>query len=203
MADIELSVERRDSQGSAPSRRMRHAGRVPGVVYGHGAAPIAVSVDARDLRHALASKAGANALFNLSIGSERHLAMARELQHHPVRHAISHVDFLIVGRDEVISADVPLEFVGESVSVNHQDGTIEHLVQSVTVKAKPGAIPASIRLDVSDLEIGDSLTIGDLVVPAGVTLEGDPETAVVIAHPPRKVAVEAEGEVAEPAGETA
>lgn len=199
MADIQLTAQPRDGRGTRESRRMRTAGRIPGVVYGHGSDPVAVSVDARELRHALTSKAGANALFDLLVGSERHLAMARDMQHHPVRRTISHVDFLIVGRDELITAEVPIEFVGEAVSVNRQDGTVEHLMLSVVVKAKPADIPAAITVDVSALEIGDSVTVGGLVLPAGVSIESDPDTAVAIAQPPRSVSAPGDGG-AEPGG---
>ena len=108
MAEITLVAEPGRTTGSSESRRLRAAGRIPAVVYGHGMEGLSVSVDGRELRHALSGDAGTNQLLELKIGSDSHLAMARVLQRHPVRHTVMHVDFQVVSRDEVISAEVPL-----------------------------------------------------------------------------------------------
>src|ERR1700722_5578002 len=135
MAEITLVAEPGRTTGSSESRRMRSAGRVPAVVYGHGIEGISVSVEGRDLRHALSGEAGLNQLLSLKVGSDTHLAMARSLQRHPVRHTVLHVDFQIVSRDEVISAEVPIVLVGESKSVEQEKGIVEQLLTSLTVNA--------------------------------------------------------------------
>lgn len=196
MADIALDAEPRKDQGSSASRRLRSTGRVPGVVYGHGEKPIAVSVDGRALRQAFSTAAGENVLFDLAIGKEKHLAMARDLQRHPVRRTISHVDFLVVNRNEVVTAEVPLTLIGEALAVTRPGGNVEQALFTLHVKARPADIPASIEFDITELELGHSIRVSDLTVPKGVTIELDPETPVVVAIAPRGT-VSAEGEPGE------
>lgn len=194
MPEIALAVDARLDTGSAASRRLRGAGRIPAVVYGHGAEPLSIDVDARALRNALTSEAGTNALLRLELGSTEHLVLAREIQRHPVRHTVSHVDFQIVRRDEIVHSEVGLTLVGEAEAVNKADGTIGQEFFSVEVKAKPADLPSHVEIDISELQIGDHITVADLKLPAGVAIDLDPETVLVVAHPPR---VAAEGAVAE------
>jgi large subunit ribosomal protein L25 len=191
MAEIMLVAEPGRLTGSAASRRLRAAGRVPAVVYGHGGEGTSVSVDGRDLRHALSGTSGLNQLLSLKVGSETHLAMARSLQRHPVRHTVVHVDFQIVRRDEVISADVPILLVGEARAVEQEQGLVEHLLTSLTVNAVPGLIPAHLEVDISELTIGEGLRVSDLALPEGVTTDTSPEELVVLASATR-AAVEEE-----------
>ncbi len=181
MAELTLVAEPGRATGSAASRRMRATGRVPAVVYGHGAEPQAVSVDGRDLRIALSGGAGVNQLLSLDVAGERHLALARVLQRDPVRSAVIHVDFQVVSRDEVISAEVPVNLVGEAKAVEQEKGIVEHILSSLTVRAKPGSIPDSIEVDVSGLTVGDTVRVGQLELPAGVTTDVDPDETVVVA----------------------
>jgi large subunit ribosomal protein L25 len=179
MADIALIAEPRTEQGSSASRRLRHAGRIPAVVYGHGAEPIPVSVDSRALRQVFNTAAGENVLLDLSIGTERHLAMARDLQRHPVRRTISHVDFLVVNRDEVVSAEVPVVLLGEALHVTRGGGTVDQTTFTLPVKAKPSDIPSHVEIDITDLELGHAIRAADVSVPAGVIIELEPETVLV------------------------
>ncbi|MBW3615412.1 MAG: 50S ribosomal protein L25, partial [Actinobacteria bacterium] len=147
-----------------------------------GADPVSVAVDARELRHALNTDAGVNALVNLSIDGKSQLTMARVLQRHPVRHNVTHVDFQIVNRDEVVSAEVPVNLVGEAIAVHRADGVIEQAMFALTVQATPARIPAHIDIDISGLNVGDSVRIGDLVLPPGVSTDLDPEEAILVAQ---------------------
>jgi len=181
MADYTLVAEAGRTTGTRSTGRLRATGRVPAVVYGHGSAPISISVDGRELRHALSTDAGLNQLLNLEVDGTHHLALARELQRHPVRNTVIHVDFQIVRRDEVISADVPIVLVGEAKDIEVAKGLIEQPLLTLTINATPGTIPQSIELDISELQIGDQIRISDLALPAGVTTDLDPEEIVVIA----------------------
>lgn len=186
MAEITLPVESGRITGSRSSGRLRAEGKIPGVVYGHGIEALPVAVGVRALRAALTTEAGHNALLNLEIeGGASHLTLARELQRHPVRHNVTHVDFLIVRRDEVISADVPINLIGDAVKVHRGDGVVDQQVFSLTVLATPALIPNTIDIDVSELEIGDAVRVADLALPAGVVTEVEPDVAVVIAQPPQ------------------
>lgn len=185
MAEIQIVAETGRAPGSRASNRLRGEGKIPGVVYGHGTAPIAVAVDGRELRHALNTEAGVNVVLNLTIDGRAHLTMARVLQRHPVRHNVTHVDFQIVKADEVVSAEVPVNLTGEAVAVHRADGVIEQAMFALTVQATPGRIPSHIDIDISGLTVGESIRIGDVSLPAGVNTELDPEEAIVVAQGPQ------------------
>lgn len=182
MAEIQIVAETGRPPGTRASKRLRREGKIPGVVYGHGTDPIAVAVDARELRHALNTEAGVNAVVNLTIDGTSHLTMPRVLQRHPVRHNVTHVDFQIVNRDEVVSAEVPVNLVGEATAVYRADGVVEQAMFALTVQATPARIPSHVDIDISGLSVGESIRIGDLVLPDGVTTELDPEEAIVVAQ---------------------
>jgi large subunit ribosomal protein L25 len=182
MAEIQLIAETGREAGSRASKRLRREGKIPGVVYGHGAEPVSVAIDARELRHALNGEAGVNALLNLSIDGKSQLTMARVLQRHPVRNTVTHVDFQVVSRDEVMAAEVPFTLVGEAKEVTNNDGVVEQAMFALTIHATPSAIPAHLEVDISGLTIGDAIRVGDLKLPAGVTTEVDPEEAIVVAQ---------------------
>jgi large subunit ribosomal protein L25 len=206
MAEIQLVAEPGRPEGSSASRRLRREGRIPAVVYGHGIEPIPVSVDARELRVALNGEAGSRALLDLRVGGERHLAVARQLQRHPVRHTVTHVDFQVVSRDEIISAEVPVLLVGEAVEVHRGGGTVGQELNTLLVKARPADLPAHIEVDVSELSIGQTIRVGEVPLPDGVTTDVDPEHAVAIGQAPQAMALpeeEAAAEAGTAAGEGA
>ena len=184
MEEVTLTAEVGRPVGSRPSRRLRAAGKVPAVLYGHGTDPMALAVDSRELRNALTGDAGLNALITVNVDSESHLAMARHLQRHPVKGTVDHVDFVIVRRDEIVTAEVPINLVGEATEVNQNDGIVEQQLFSLTIKAKPMDIPASLEADISGLVIGEAVRVADLKLPSGVETEVDPEEAVVVGQPP-------------------
>ncbi len=150
MAEVKLVAEVGRPIGSSSSRRLRHTGRVPAVVYGHGMKPLPISVGARDLRSAL-SVHGLNQVLTLDVDGSTHLVLARQLQRHPVRHTVAHVDFQVVRRDEVVSAEVPLVLVGTATQVERERGLLEHTLTSLSVRSTPEQIPQEIRVDVSAL----------------------------------------------------
>jgi large subunit ribosomal protein L25 len=202
MAEVVLAAQVGRPLGSRAVRRLRREGKIPGVIYGHGTDPVPVAVGARELRVALNSDAGANQLLSLDTGSGTYLTIARDMQRHPVAQTVTHVDFVIVRRDEVISADVPITVVGEAIEVHHGDGLVEQQMFTLPINALPTDIPTSIEADVSELTIGGQVRVSDLVLPAGVTTDVDAETTVVVGQPPRVVVEEAaEGEAVEGAAE--
>jgi large subunit ribosomal protein L25 len=179
--DITLVAETGRSTGSPASRRLRATGRVPAVLYGRGAEPAPISVEWRDLRSALTTDKGLNALLTLKIDGSSTKAIVKEMQRHPVRRDVLHVDFLAVDVDKPITTDVPLLVEGEPEKVIRDDGVVEQILNVLIVTAKPDAIPGHIAVDVSDLEIGQHITVGDLQLPADVTTEADPEETIVTA----------------------
>jgi large subunit ribosomal protein L25 len=181
MAEISLVAEPGRATGSSASKRIRRTGRIPAVVYGHGIDALAVSVDAREFRHALSGDAGLNQLLSLEVDGRSHLTLARVLQRHPVRNTVVHVDFQVVRRDEIVSAEVPVVLIGEAKAVEADRGVIEQPLTSLTVNANPGNIPNELPYDISALEVGVTIRVGDLTLPAGVTTDVDPEEPVIIA----------------------
>src|SRR3954449_11752076 len=181
MAEITLPAHTGRPTGSRPSNRLRGEGKVPGTVYGLGSDAISVSVDWRALRHALTTDAGLNALINLEIdGHATELTIVKDLQRHPIRRSVLHVDFLRVSRDVAIEVDVPIILEGEAEEVTRDDGVVEHMLFQLTVRAKPGSIPNELIVDISGLAIGDAIRVGDLSLPSGVETDADPDEPIVI-----------------------
>ena len=207
MPEIALAAEVGRPSGSRAAKRLRRSGKIPGVVYGHGAEPVPVAVDARALRAALTTQAGMNALLDLQVDGTSHLTLAREVQRDPVRGTVLHVDFLIVRRDEVISADIPINLVGEAEELHRNDGVVDQQLFTLAVESTPDRIPPSIEVDISGLAIGDTVRVGDLRLPEGVAAAADPETAVVVGQPPQvteeDLITEAEAAAAEAEAEAA
>ena len=194
MEEVTITAQVGRPIGSRSSRRLRATGKVPAVLYGHGTDAMALAVDSRELRNALTGDAGLNALITLNVDSESHLAMARHLQRHPVKGTVDHVDFVIVRRDEIVTADVPINLVGEATEVNQNDGIVEQQLFTLPIKAKPMDIPASLEADISGLVIGEAVRVADLQLPSGVETEVDPEEAVVVGQPPAAVELPEPGE---------
>jgi large subunit ribosomal protein L25 len=203
MAEVVLAAEIGRPIGSRAVRRLRREGKIPGVIYGHGTDPLPIAVVGRELRVALNGEAGANQLLSLETGTTTYLALAREMQRHPIAQTVTHVDFQIVSRDEVIAADVPIILIGEALEVQHGDGLVDQQMFTLAIKARPADIPTSIEVDISALTIGDQLRVSDLSLPSGVETEVDPESAIAIGQPPRVVTLEETGEEGEEGAATA
>lgn len=187
-----LTATPRTEFGTRISKRLRRDGKVPGVVYSDGKEATSFQVESRDARVILGE---GHALFDLQIeGSDAVPVVVKEQQHHPVRGDLQHLDLQQVDLNQAIQAEVAVELTGDDVSPGvKQGGVLEHVTREVTVEALPTEIPDSITLDVSEMEINDTLTLEDLVAPDGVTLIADDpaEVTLVTLSPPR---VEAEPE---------
>jgi large subunit ribosomal protein L25 len=203
MAEITLPAASGRITGTRPSKRLRAEGRVPATVYGLGSEAVSVSVDWRKLRGALTTDAGLNALINLEVdGHASELTIVKDLQRHPIRRDVLHVDFLRVSRDVAIEVDVPIVLSGEAEEVTRNDGVVDHLLFQLTIRAKPGSIPNELSVDISALTINEAIRVGDLSLPPGVETDADPEEPIVIGQPPRVEEPEVvEGEEAEAAAE--
>jgi large subunit ribosomal protein L25 len=186
-----LNVSSRASAGSRAARRLRRSGRVPGVLYGGGAESVGFDADARELRLALASS---GAVLDLSVdGAKATPVVLKEAQRHPVRGETVHVDLLRVRLDEEINAVVPLELVGADDAPGVKEGgVLEQITRELNVQALPTAIPESIVHSVGEMQIGETILLGALTPPDGVTLLDDPEETVVATLSPPRLQAEAE-----------
>jgi large subunit ribosomal protein L25 len=195
MADVILKAEPRSNLGSRNAGRYRREGKLPAVVYGLEADTLSVLVSAHDLDHALHSESGANTLITLKLdGEEDALALARQIQRHPTRNELVHVDFVRVRRDVAVAAEIPLTLEGEPQGAK-EGGMLEQAIFTLTVEALPGNIPNEITADVSALGLGDQLHIEDLAIPTGVAVQHEPDELVAQVSVPRGLEdEEAEGE---------
>lgn len=173
-----LQAEPRSETGKGPAHRLRAAGRVPAVLYGAGVDPTPIHVSALDLLHVFHAMGQASVLVDLKLDGHEYLTIAREIQRDLIRNRFIHVDFLAVRRDEKITVNIELHEVGDSVGV-HAGGVIEHHLREVEVECLPADVPPRIDFDITNLRIGDSVRVGDLVPPEGVELLTDPDTMVL------------------------
>jgi large subunit ribosomal protein L25 len=179
MSQVTLRAEGGRTPGSPESRRIRRTGNVPGVVYGHGTESRPITVDAHDLQLALHTEAGANALINLEIdGGKPVLTMARVVDKHPFRNEYRHVDFVAISLDEKLSFEIPIHFGGTPIGVI-EGGVFSPRRTTVEVLTLASTIPDFVELDVSGVQLGDSLRIGDLPQLEGVEYPEDPEAVVM------------------------
>jgi large subunit ribosomal protein L25 len=194
MAEVTLTVSTGRKLGSRPSNRLRAQGDIPGVVYGLGTEPVPVAVKWVDLRAALSTDAGLNALLDLEMDGESRLAIVKDIQRHPVRHTVHHVDFSLIDRETELSVEVPIIVEGEALAVTRENGLVDQTLFNLTVWARPEHIPNEFTVDISELTIGDAIRVADIDLPDGVTTDVDPEEPVVVTSMTR---AEVEAEPAE------
>jgi len=192
--DVTLTAETGRALGSRSSRRLLRDGKVPAVVYGLDQDTVAVAVEWPSLRAALTTDAGLNALITLEVDGREDLTIVKDLQRDPVRRKVVHVDFLRVSRDVEIEVEVPIVLEGHAEKVEREDGTVAHLLFSLSVYAKPGAIPNELTVDVAEMELHDSIRVGDLSLPSGVRTEVDEDEVIVSAQISRETIEVAEEE---------
>lgn len=198
-ATDQITLEARTDRatGSRSSRRLRREGRIPAVVYGADSDPTAIAVEWSDLRAALTTPAGMNALITLTFDGTERLTIVKDMQRHPVRRDITHVDFITIDRDIALDVDVPV--VLENTDADHlKDLVVDQQLFSLPVSAKPGSIPNELVVDCTVLTLDDPIRAGSIDLPSGVELNIDPEEAIVTASVPHVELPEpGEGEEAE------
>lgn len=191
---VSLSAHPRTGGGKGEARALRRDGRVPAVAYGAKLAATPLSVDGRELYHVLHTDAGLNAIIRLDVEGETHLTIARDIQRHPVRRVITHVDFVAFDRDKPIEVEVPIHLEGHPAGVD-EGGVAEQTLYSLPVSVLPLRVPDSIIHDISGLGIGDVLRVSDLAIPEGVEPLEDPDrTVVTVSVPQLEVPEPEEGE---------
>jgi large subunit ribosomal protein L25 len=190
MERINLEAKVRAGTGTGQVKKLRRAGQVPAVVYGRGIDATAVVVDAKALRGALHTTAGMNVLIDLTIGDGAAVpqtVMVKDVQRDIFRRDIIHVDFTTVNLSETVEAHVPIVFKGTAKGVTDDGGVFEAHLREVVVECLPTQIPERIEFDISDLPLGKSVHVSDLVLPADVTLVSEPEEVVATVVAPRVV----------------
>ena len=197
MATARLGATPRDSAGKGAARSLRREGRVPAVIYGHGRDPQALSVSTRELERLVSTVAAASTVIELDLGGRTSRTLIREIQRHPLKRTILHVDFQELVAGERVSVKVPLVYVGTPAGVRVGGGMLDQVMHEVNVEADPSGIPNHIDVDVSAMEIATALHVSDLQLPQGVTALDDAGLTVCTVQAPRV----AEETPAEPTGD--
>jgi len=189
--DFNVVAEVRTDVGKGASRRLRRAGKVPGVIYGSGKEPVALTVAHNELIRHLEHEAFYSHILTVTVDGNAEKAVLKDLQRHPAKPTVLHVDFQRVGDDDVIHMHVPVHFLNEDTCVGVKaGGLVSHLMTSVDVACKAKDLPEFIAVDIAALEVGASLHLSDIDLPAGVTLTAlaqgeDHDLPVVSVHAPR------------------
>lgn len=181
MKHIDINTDVRTQSGKGVARKLRQAGRLPGVLYGPGSSPVSLSVDAHDFQIMLQSAKGEQILFHLKMSEgekEERLAMVKDLQTHPVNDSILHIDFYEVDMDRKLNVEVPVKPVGTPAGVELYQGILEILHRNVTISCLPMNIPDFIEIDVTELNLGESAHVSDITPPEGVEIVDHPELTV-------------------------
>ena len=165
--------------GSAAARRLRAEERIPGVLYGHGMTPISLSVARRDLRIALSGPAGHNTVLALNVDGTTYNAVVKDMQRHPVRRNVAHIDFVQVNLNEEIVVHVPVHLTGTAKAVVSNGGLVDPAVDSIEVRTTPTNIPNEILIDITDMTTDSVIRLSDIKLPAGVVAVGDADMPVV------------------------
>lgn len=175
---VKLTAERRDATGRAAVRKLKARGIVPAVIYGAKQAPEPLQLSKREIASVLSHASGENVLVDLEVDGTTRTALVQEVQHSPLGGDILHVDFHAVSMDEMISADVPLEPIGTAVGVKTFGGLLEQSIRSIAIECLPRDLPDILSVDVSNLNVGDSIHVRDLKLPEGVTTKVPPDLTV-------------------------
>jgi large subunit ribosomal protein L25 len=192
-----LTAQPRAENGKGVSRKLRASGRIPAVIYGHGEATRTLTVDAREFERLLATVRVENTLIDVSIEGERApvKALVREVQTHPSRGAVLHVDLYQIHAGETLTVEVPIVLVGQSPGVR-AGGIMQHALTELEIECLPDRIPEVIEVDVSALQIGDSIHVGDIALPEGVEAQVDADRSICSVVPPTVAAPTPEEEAA-------
>lgn len=188
MKPVPLTAKIRTQAGRAGARAVRRTGHIPGVIYGRNTQPLNLEINAHDFEKLVHHSVSENMLVDLTLEGDsrpRRLALVREVQHHPLTGQVLHVDLHEVAEDERVTVFVPVETVGEAIGVKTGGGVLEHLVFKLKVRALPKDLPEVITLDVSHLNVGQAIHIGDITPPPGTEVLGDKSIAVVAVAAPR------------------
>lgn len=199
MAELTLEVQRREETGKSAVRKMRREGIVPAIMYGGGRDPIAISVNRRTISDLITkSEHGIRSIFLLKLSDSdktRH-AMIRDYQLDAITRQIKHLDFVRVNMKEKVHLQIPIHTTGEAKG-HKLGGVVDFVMREMEVECLPGSIPDEIVIDISDLDIGDSIRVGELTMPEGVKSLEDEERVVVTVTAPRAVVEETEEAVEE------
>src|SRR5690348_3991003 len=196
MATVSFTATPREGKGKGAARTLRARGQVPAVIYGHDREPQSLSLNARDLDKMLGHIQAESTVIEVTVGGQTSKTLIREIQRHPIKRQILHVDFQALVAGKKVTVNIPITLIGIPEGVKLEGGVMEQPLRELEIEVDPSSIPDHVEIDVSAMKIGDSIHVSDIKLPEGVEILDDPETSVaVVAAPP------AEGAAPEAAAE--
>ncbi|MFL5523215.1 MAG: 50S ribosomal protein L25/general stress protein Ctc [Gemmatimonadaceae bacterium] len=187
MATVSFNAVAREKGGKGAARQLRLRGQVPAVIYGHGREPLSLSLNARDLDKMLGHIQAESTVIDITVDGQTAKTLIREIQRHPIKRQILHVDFQALVAGEKVIVSIPIVLVGTAEGVKLEGGVLDQTLRELEIEVDPSNIPDHVELDVSAMVIGDSLHVSDIKVPEGVEIQDDPETSVAVLAAPRAV----------------
>jgi len=191
MSVIELNAELREGKGKGASRRLRHANKVPAILYGVGKDAVSLSLLQKDVQYVMPDETFYSQVLSLKVDGKAEDVLLKDIQHHPYKSIVMHMDFQRVDANKAVHVHIPLHFIGEDVApgVKTEGGAVSHVLMEVEVVCLPNLIPAYIEVDVSEMHLGDIIHLTDLKLPEGVQIlalthgdEHEHDTAVANIH---------------------
>jgi large subunit ribosomal protein L25 len=206
MASAQLNAAARTDTGKGAARSLRRAGRVPAVIYGHAREPQPLTIDTRELDRLLEHISAENTVVELQLGGRSSRTLIREIQRHPLRRHILHVDFQELVAGETVTVRIPIVLIGSPAGVRNDGGVLDQTLRELEIEVDPANMPSQFEYDVTNMVIGDSVHVRDLALPPGVEALMDVDTTVCVCSAPRAVIEEtpapaAEAGAVEPAAE--
>jgi large subunit ribosomal protein L25 len=187
MAIVSFNATARDQAGKGAARTLRSKGLIPAVIYGHGRDPQPLSLNARDLDKLLGHIQAESTVIEVSVGGTTSKTLIREIQRHPIKRQILHVDFQALVAGEKVTVSIPIVLEGIPEGVRLGGGVLDQTLRELEIEVDPSSIPDHIEFDVTNMVIGDSVHVSDLKMPEGVEVLDDPETSVAVLAAPRAV----------------
>jgi large subunit ribosomal protein L25 len=187
MATVSFTATARDAVGKGAARTLRSKGEIPAVIYGHGREPLPLSLNARDLDKLLGHIQAESTVIEVTVGSTTAKTLIREIQRHPIRRQILHVDFQALVAGEKVTVSIPIVLTGIAEGVRLEGGVLDQTLRELEIEVDPSDIPDHVELDVTNMVIGDSLHVSDIKLPEGVKVLDDPETSVAVLAAPRAI----------------
>src|SRR5690242_6037808 len=185
MATVSFTAQPRENTGKGAARSLRARGQVPAVIYGHDIQPKSLSLNARDLDKMLGHIQAESTVIEVTVDGQTSKTLIREIQRHPIKRQILHVDFQALVAGEKVTVNIPITLLGIPEGVKLEGGVLEQSLRELEIEVDPSSIPDHVELDVSNLKIGDSLHVSDIKLAEGVTILDDPETSVAVVAAPR------------------
>jgi large subunit ribosomal protein L25 len=197
MATAQLTATPRTGTGKGAARKMRAAGQIPGIIYGHAREPQALAINTRDFEKLLEHISAESTVIELAVGGKMSRTLIREIQRHPFRREFLHVDFQELVAGETVSVRIPIVLVGVPEGVRLEGGVMDQTLRDLEIEVDPVNMPNHIDVNVENMKIGESVHVSDLTLPPGVTAITEGDTTIVVVSAPRAVIEEAAAPAAE------